>query len=303
MLTSSKTHARNSNLPTPQPPIRIGAVSYLNSKPLIEGLADRLASCAPTNWDSTNSDKSEISASSDRRTPCPLGVLTTDLPSRLADQLHRQELDIGLIPVFESFRNPSFTPVSDAGVVSRGPVWSVRLLFRKAPKDVRTLALDEGSRTSAALSKVLLHEELGFVPDTLPFPIGAALEDVAGDAVLIIGDRAMHPENFVDAFPTNWDLGETWWQKTGLPFVFARWIARDASYSTANIDSILRKTRDFGVTHVPQIAQRIHGDYELSSERCQEYLTDYIHFVIDDAAQRGLDEFRRRCKDLKLVDN
>lgn len=230
-----------------------------------------------------------------------VGQLTTDFPSRLADQLHSEEIDIGLIPVFESFKNPAFTPVSNAGVVSRGPVWSVRLLFRKTPADVRSVALDEGSRTSAALTKVLLADELGFIPESLPFPIGTQIEQVEGDAVLIIGDRAMHPEKYLKDFPIHWDLGDVWWKKTGLPFVFARWIARDDSFADGPISGILNDTRDFGMRHVSQIAQRLHHEHELSVDRCCEYLTDFIHFEIDELAQRGLDEFRLRCQDLRLV--
>ncbi len=254
--------------------MRIGAVSYLNSKPLIEGLSERLLG---------------------------KGTLTTDLPSRLADQLHAGELDIGLIPVFESFRNANYQAVSTAGIVSRGPVWSVRLLFRCPPASVQTLALDEGSRTSAALSKVLLHDALGSIPTLLPFPIGEAPESIDADAVLIIGDRAMHPEIYLRDFPWNWDLGEVWWRETGLPFVFARWIARSHEFATESIARLLDQTRQEGVDAIENISRRIHSDYQLTPTRCYEYLTRFIHFELTEDAQRGLDEFRRRCHDLKLI--
>ena len=102
--------------------LRVGAVNYLNTKPLIEKLTD----FAP------NVD------------------LSLDLPSRLADRLAADELDVGLIPVVEFFRDDRYTFVPDVAIASRGPVMSVTL-FSRVPWDaIRTVALDEGSRTSAA---------------------------------------------------------------------------------------------------------------------------------------------------------
>ena len=123
--------------------VRIGAVSYLNSKPLIYGLSDSLGES---------------------------GALSLAVPSQLAMELNSHSIDIGLIPVVEYFQIPEFRIVSDAAIACRGPVWSVRIFFRCDPSQVKTLALDEGSRTSAALSKVLFHERFGFVPKTIPLP-------------------------------------------------------------------------------------------------------------------------------------
>src|SRR5688500_286945 len=92
------------------PPVRIGAVSYLNSKPLIEGLLEL----------------------------APQAQLILDYPSRLADELAAGRLDVALIPSIESFGDPDYEIISDACVASRGPVLSVKLYFRKAPGDVRS---------------------------------------------------------------------------------------------------------------------------------------------------------------------
>lgn len=254
--------------------LRIGAVSYLNSKPLIEELGLSLGEH---------------------------GHLSTDLPSRLADQLHRGEIDIGLIPVFEYFQNPAFHLVSTSGIVCRGPVWSVRLFFRCDPSKVRTLALDEGSRTSAALSKVLLHGELGRIPETQLLPIDADPESVEADAVLLIGDRAMHPERYAESFVSNWDLGQVWWERTGLPFVFAAWVARPIAFDRLWIGEWLDRMRDYGRERVAEISTRLCESYALTHEQCLDYLTNYIHFEVDQEARAGLEEFRRKCHDLGLV--
>src|SRR5687768_5226721 len=128
--------------------MRIGAVSYLNTKPLVYGLAEL----------------------------APHAHLVFDLPSRLADQLAAGTLDVALIPSIEFFQDPSYTIISDACIGARGPVLSVKLLFRKPPAQVRTLALDEGSRTSAALARVLLKERFDIEPARQPFPLGMDLE-------------------------------------------------------------------------------------------------------------------------------
>lgn len=255
-------------------PLRIGAVSYLNSKPLIEEMANSLGES---------------------------GRLTTDLPSRLADQLHRNEIDLGLIPVFEYFQNESFRLISTSGIACRGPVWSVRLFFRCHPSEVKTLALDEGSRTSAALSKVLLHEVLGRIPETRLLPIHASPESIDADAVLLIGDRAMHPERYENTFIANWDLGQTWWERTGLPFVFAAWVARPGTSQSPLLGFWLDQVREYGKERIPEISKRLSESYELTPDQCFDYLTNYIHFEIDSEARAGLEEFRRKCHHLGLV--
>src|SRR5262245_47997864 len=108
--------------------IRIGAVEYLNSKPLI---------C----------DLEELA---------PEAELLLDLPSRLADRLAAGHLDVGLIPVIEYFRGRDYTILPNIAIASRGPVLSVTIFSRKPWAEIKSLALDVGSRTSAALTQVLL---------------------------------------------------------------------------------------------------------------------------------------------------
>ena len=182
--------------------LRIGAVSYLNTKPLIHGLEERLGD---------------------------QGSLNLALPSQLADMLRSGVLDVALIPSVEYFRgamdeNAEYRVISNAAIACRGPVWSVRLLSRVPTKQIKLLAMDEGSRTSAAMVRILLSEMHGIQPATVPFPMDTSAESVDADAVLMIGDRAMHPERGV--YQEIWDLGDRWCRHTELPFVFAMWVAR-----------------------------------------------------------------------------
>lgn len=257
-------------------PVRIGAVSYLNTKPLIFGLE-------------------KVMGVHD--------ILSLELPSRLAADLATGAIDIGLIPVVEYFQHPEFAIVSDAVIACRGPVWSVRIFFRCDPSQVKTLALDEGSRTSVALSKVLFHARYGFVPDTIPLSMTDDPRAVQADAVLVIGDRAMHPESYRPAFQSDWDLGQAWFEETGLPFVFAMWVARNESFATEQWRSMLESTRDEGLQHIREIAMKAAGLYSLTPEQCEDYLTNYIRFFLRSDERAGFAEFRRRCDALGLISN
>lgn len=260
--------------------IRIGAVSYLNTKPLIEGLAERL----------------DVALHG--------GSLHLDLPSHLAEQLSDGQLDIALIPSVEFFRGPSdWSIVSDACIACRGPVRSVQLLFNRSPKDVRTLALDEGSRTSAALSQVLLFERFGIRPHLMPLPITADYHRCEADAVLIIGDRAMQIDS--SQYVETWDLGEHWCTWTGLPFVFAMWVAGSAGVRPyqQNIVEELENARDRGMGDVDAIAAREATKYHLTAEDCLRYFTQQLHFRLGQEERMGLEKFRYLASKLGLISN
>jgi chorismate dehydratase len=257
------------------PHTRIGAVAYLNTKPLIYDLAERL--------EETSS-------------------LELELPSRLADRMNRGQLDIALLPIVEYLRHrENYRPISNAGIACRGPVWSVRILFRVPPEKARTLGTDEGSRTSVALSQVLLASRYGHLLDEIPFPLGTEPKDCPADAVLIIGDRAMNPERFAKDFICDWDLGLEWFRETGLPFIFAMWIARNDSFASHETIAALEASRDQGLLHVEQLVERHSANYGLSPEACREYLTHYLRFRVGEIELAGLEEFASRCENLGLV--
>lgn len=243
-------------------PVRIGAVSYLNSKPLIEEL-EHLASSAE---------------------------LTLDYPSRLADDLAGGELDVALIPSFEFLRHADYEIVSDACVATHGEVMSVKLYTRKPWGEIRRLALDEGSRTSAALARILLAERFGVHPELMPLPIGESAESSPADAVLMIGDRAMHPptETFHDA----WDLGAEWLRWTGLPFVFALWAARKDT-PLDGVENALTEARDRGVSRLPEIASREAAGLGLSEDIATRYLQENLYFKLGSAERSGLRLFQQ----------
>lgn len=250
--------------------LRIGAVSYLNTKPLVHGIDSR---------------GGELD-------------LIFDLPSRLADRMAAGDLDVALIPSIEVITEPAYTVVSDACIGCHGPVWSVKLLSRVAPEKIKTLALDEGSRTSRVLARIILHKQFGVLPELSPLKITDDWTQSQTDAVLIIGDRAMSADP--PEFPYVWDLGEAWNQMTGLPFVFALWAARTTE-SLDRLDWILSQSRDTGVADISSIAAANAAGYDLSVDQARHYLEHNLHFYLGGAEKQGLELYFQHAADLGII--
>jgi chorismate dehydratase len=265
-------------VPPPQPassqavsvrrgPLRVGAVQYLNTRPLVHGLARKSLE------------------------------LVYDLPSRLADRLRDRALDVALIPSVEFLADPSYRLVSDACIACRGPVMSVKLFLRTRPEQVATLAVDEGSRTSAALARILLAERHGVRPAVRTLPLGSSLPETQDDAVLLIGDRALGPAGGAGggSFQLVWDLGDEWCRWTGLPFVFAVWAAR-AGVADDELDGLaatLSHVRDAGRANLAAIAAAEAAAHGLTVQQCLGYLRDSLHYVLGPRERAGLELFRR----------
>jgi chorismate dehydratase len=240
--------------------IRVGAVTYLNARPLVVALAELDA-------------RLEI---------------VTDYPSRLADALSAAELDVAMIPSIEYARHQEFSIISDVCIACDGPVRSVKLYGRVPVEDIHTLALDVGSRTSAALARILLKERFGVAPKLRSLPIGVDLDDMPADAVLMIGDRGMAPVS--KAFEFVWDLGEEWARWTGLPFVFSLWIARPG-VDLLGVEKTLATARDIGLTRLAEIARREAPSVGLPEADCLSYLRDHLEFRLGRRQRQGLERF------------
>lgn len=250
--------------------LRIGAVSYLNSKPLVHCLEELVDA-----------------------------QIVVDLPSRLAEGLAGGSLDVALIPSIEYARNGGYTIVSDACISCNGPVKSV-MLYSRVPVDrIRTLSLDEGSRTSAVLTRILLAERFDIHPRAVTLPIGSTASDSDADAVMVIGDRGMIPVDGPHEFV--WDLGQEWCGWTGLPFVFAMWAARGELPGHENniehqgklkeLGRLLGLARDRGVGRLEEIARSEAPSVGLPFGQCHEYLRDNLTYRLGESQQRGVKRF------------
>jgi chorismate dehydratase len=251
-------------------PLRIGAVNYLNTKPLIYEL----------------------------ETLAPEAELVLEVPSRLAEDLARGSLDVALIPVIEYFRAGSYTVMPGIAIASRGPVLSVTLFSRVPWPEIRSVALDEGSRTSAALAQILLRKRYRLRPELMSLPLDRAAEDVNANAVLLIGDRAMRA--CLPGFTYAYDLGQEWHDWTGLPFVYAFWAVREGVELGA-VEQALLEAKRRGLLHAGRIAQREAPLLGLDAGFCRRYLSNIIQFDFGPREQAGLHHYYMLACELGLA--
>ena len=226
-------------------------------------------------------------------------VYTEAVPSQLAELLDAGELDVSLLSSIEAFRHPDTVILSDAAIASAGPVQSVRLFGRVPPDRVRRVALDAGSRTSLVLTRILLRRWLVQPIEYVPFPLGAEMATLEADACLVIGDRGMFPA----VAPWNaWclDLAEGWNRLTGLPFVFAIWIARSgAGVAEKSSDDLTRlaaklgQARDDGVRRLEAIAASEGPRIGICVADALDYFRRSLRFRLGNAERAGLAEFAR----------
>jgi chorismate dehydratase len=253
-----------------KPRVRVGAVNYLNTRPLIHDLA----------------------------TLAPAAELVLDVPARLADLLAEGRLDVALIPVIEYFRGAGYTVLPDIAITSHGPVLSVTLFSRVPWRAIRRVALDEGSRTSAALTQILLRQRYGVHPEVVPLPLDRAAEDADADAVLLIGDRAMRA--CLPGFDHAFDLGREWHDWTGLPFVYAVW-AVGAGADLGPVAAALAEARRRGGGRIGPIAHAEAPRLGLDAGFCRRYLQTIIGFDLGPRELAGLQRYYDLACELGLA--
>lgn len=256
------------------PALRVGAVSYLNARPLYH----RIAQHAP-----------------DVR-------LTLDHPSRLAESLSRGDLDVALIPSVEYLRGAAtqgYRIIPNIAIAARGPVRSVKLFSRLPFAAIDRLALDEGSRTSQVLCRVWLDAAHGVRPSRIePLPIGVSALESTADAVLVIGDRAMKVPDTPFAHVV--DLAEAWNALTGLPFVFALWVAR-AGVDLGTLPEALAACKAQGLAEAAELAREHAPRLGLEYQTCLDYLTRVLSYDLGASERAGLSRFAHMAAALGLA--
>jgi chorismate dehydratase len=240
--------------------IKLGAVGYLNARPLVHGLDRR-----DTNFE-----------------------LRFDVPSKCAALLHAGEIHVGMIPSIEYNRGrDAYQIVPDLGIISEGPVASVALFSRVTIAEIRRIGLDTSSRTSAGLTRILCREAWRIDPEFEAIPPDAAA-DVAGcDAALLIGDPALFRDH-ESAGLRRIDLGSEWTRLTGLPFVWAFWAGRPEALAPPDVET-LQHARDAGVTDSDAIADAYCGPGR--SALCRAYLRENIKYTLGRREIAGLQRY------------
>ena len=250
-------------------PIRLGAVAYLNARPLVEGLD---------------------------RDPARF-ALRFDAPSQCAALLDAGGIDLGMIPSIEYLRGDDYRIVPGVSLASCGPVASVALFTRRPIGDVRAIATDTSSRTSVGLLRVLCARRFGIEPrfEAMAPDIDAML--ARADAALVIGDAALFLDHRAAGLQKI-DLGEAWTDMTGLPFVWAFWAGRPGAVDGGGL-AALGAARDAGVAASDAIADAYCGPARAAIGRA--YLRENMTYGLGADERAGLERYYELAAEAGVV--
>ena len=251
---------------------RLGVVQYLNTKPLVypfeAGVVDHAFD------------------------------LVYDVPSECGRKLHAGETDVALIPAIEIGRAPEpYRIVRGVGICSYGPVASVFLVLNKDPEDVKSVALDTSSRSSVALTRILLERRFGARFESHDHPPDIDRMLASADAAVLIGDLALELDQ--DRYRVL-DLGAAWTDWTGLPFVYACWTGRPGAMSESECAQ-LANAKITGLAHVEEIAEKYAKGRDFPAAFYASYLTESIRFDLGDSELEGIRLFFGYASELDLI--
>lgn len=259
--------------------LRVSAISYLNTAPLM--------------WNfERGSQREELEKRFE---------IEYTIPSRCAQMLAEGSADIGIIPVAAYASVPNLIILPDVAIASRRAVRSILLVSSKPLDQIESVALDSSSRSSAALIQVLFarywQREVRFTS------ADPQLDNMLAkhDAALLIGDPALQVER---SRYLTWDLSEEWRNFTGKPFVFAFWAMRAgvaADGDIATIAEVFSTSRDEGLLHIEEIAAEWSGKLGLSRQTITQYLTENIHYYLDDESIAGMQLFFRYAAESRVL--
>lgn len=244
--------------------IKVAAVSYLNTKPLLYGIKNHPLI-------------NEIE-------------LVEDYPSKIAQMLIDGEVDLGLIPVAATRRLKSWNIITDYCIGSDGAVASVCLFSDVPIEKMERVLLDYQSRTSVNLAKILLKEYWKANAEVIDAMGEDFRDEIKGTtAGVVIGDRALEQRRKSKYI---YDLGEAWKQHTGLPFVFAAWIAN--KQLPADFIEQFNEANAYGLQNIKEVVTENHFPvFDLT-----DYYTKHISYHLDERKREGLKLFLEKLRGL-----
>lgn len=248
--------------------LKVCAVSYLNTVPLVWGMLH-----GPQKG---------------------LFDLLFRIPAECADMLESGEADVGILPCYELLRQ-DLEQVPGVGIACRGPVRSILLILKCPPEEVRTLAADTSSRTSVALARVLLKRRYGNAPQIIRLPPNLDAMMAAADAALVIGDPALRIDPAAVPYDVR-DLGQEWLEMTGLPMVFAVWAGRRGRLDAEAIRAF-QDSCSWGLARIEEIVCSESAPRGFTPELVRYYLTSNLICQLGPEEYRGLELFFRYAKE------
>ncbi len=261
--------------------LKISAISYLNTAPLMWDFEHAEAGADQTDYD-----------------------ISYTIPSACAEALRAGTADIGILPTAAYATVPELVIIPEVAIAARRAVRSI-LLVSKLPVDqwslqVRTVALDTASMTSVALAKILFAKWLGGAREYKPMAPDLDAMLGACDAALLIGDPALQVDR-TRYFTL--DLAEEWKARTGKSFVFAFWAIRKEALRGRNgaaIAQTFKNSRDHGLSpkNLETIAQEWAPRLGLTVEFVRVYLTHNIHYYLDPPCLEGLELYYRLAAEI-----
>jgi chorismate dehydratase len=240
-------------------PLRISAVSYLNTFPFVYGIQQ---SGLLGNY-----------------------RLDLDIPSLCAEKLKSGQADVALIPVGALSDLSGYEFVTGYCIGAVNSVKTVLLLSHKPLKGIREIGLDYDSRTSVRLVKVLAKHHWKIDPAWKNLKPGQATEEQEMDAIVAIGDKTF---DLVRKYPYAYDLAEEWIRFTSLPFVFAAWVT--TRKLSAPMLNDLNRALHYGVSHIPETLEYFKNRLP-AGEDCKSYLEENISYTFDESKKKGLGLF------------
>ncbi|MBZ5515425.1 MAG: menaquinone biosynthesis protein [Acidobacteriia bacterium] len=250
---------------------KVSVVQYLNSVPLIWGMV-----------------RGEQQGRYD---------LAYTIPAACADAVHQGKADIGIVPSIEYQRIERAQILSGLSIASKSEAKSVLLLSNVPIEKVKTIAVDNSSRTSAALVRILMrkfYSRFITVAPSLPKPADMLKR---ADAALVIGDPAL---TFNGQVACVYDLAAEWRKFTGLPFVFALWVGRESA-RLARFRKDFEDSRSFGLAHVDEIAVEYAAKLHLQPAAVKVYLTENIDYSLDEENRKGLRLFFKLAREAGII--
>ncbi len=252
--------------------ITIGAVSYLNALPLVHGLEDR----------------------SDVR-------LVRQVPSALLAGLEHGKLDIALCPIIDAQTTALDLDLIPCGAIGSHAETLTVGIFSTVPLNrVERLSVDRDSHTSVALAQIVFSRTFDRIPDLVPLRSDASNEESPIEAALLIGDKVVTSRPDPSRYPFHLDLGRAWRDLTGLPFVFAAWMAirgTEIGPVSQTLEEIRSNNRFHLETLVPLWARR----HQWPPDLALVYLRDLLDFDLGPLQLQAIRLFWKECAELGLI--